>query len=57
MPQLRLWEKVGKYDRARQAKDDNITQGTRLACLETHTHPEYAKLIAFSPQQWSHERA
>jgi hypothetical protein len=48
-----LWGKVEKYGRARQAKDDNIIQGTRFACWETKatdTHPEYAILIVFSLQ-------
>jgi hypothetical protein len=60
VPQFRLWEKVEKYGTARQATDDNIILGTRLACWvtkATDTHPEYAILIAFSLQPWLHERA
>jgi len=60
MPYFRLWEKVEKYGRAGQAKGDNIIQGTRFACWvtkATDTHPEYAIFIAFSLQQWLHERA
>ena len=49
-----------KYFTAGQAADDNITQRMRIAywiSKATSTHLEYIILIAFSQQQWLHERA
>jgi hypothetical protein len=46
-----LWDNVEKYDRARQAVDDNIIQYMRCACWiskVTDTHSEYVILMAFS---------
>jgi hypothetical protein len=51
---------VEKYDRARQATDDNIVRRMRFACWitkATDTHSEYVISIAFPRQQWLRERA
>jgi hypothetical protein len=41
-----LWDNVEKYDRARQATDDNIIRHMRSAC----THSKYIVLLAFAWQ-------
>ena len=44
-----------KYGRTRQATDDNIIRGTRIACRilkATHANLEYVTLIAFALKQW-----
>jgi hypothetical protein len=49
---------VEKYDRARQATDDNIIRRMRLACWitkATDTPSEYVILIAFPRQEWLRE--
>jgi hypothetical protein len=51
---------VEKYGRARQATDDNMIHRMRFACRitkATDTHSEDVILIAFTRQQWLHERA
>ena len=50
-----------KYDRARQATDDDIMWRMRFACwttkdTHTHTHSEYVILIALRRQQRFRER-
>ena len=55
-----LGDDVEKYGKARQAADDNVTQPHALFMLHTKatdTHSEYVILIAFTRQQWLHERA
>jgi hypothetical protein len=50
----------GKYGRAGQATDDNITRRMRIACWipkTTDTHSEYVIIIAFPQQQGLRERA
>ena len=51
----RLWNNVEKYDRARQARDDNKTGRMRFACwitkaththTHTHTRSEYSTIFA-----------
>jgi len=52
-----MWK---KYDRARQATDDDIIRRMRFACWITRaadTHSEYAIPTAFPRQQWLCERA
>jgi hypothetical protein len=49
-----LWGNAEKCDKARQAINENITQGTPVACWITkdkHTHSEHVVLIAFPLQQ------
>ena len=56
----RLWYNVGKYYRARQATDCNITQRMRLVnwmTKATDIHSEYVVIIAFPRQKLLHERA
>jgi hypothetical protein len=51
---------VEKYDRARQATDDNIIRRMRIACWitkATNTYSEHVILIAFPRKQWLRERA
>jgi hypothetical protein len=53
-------DKVEKYGKARQARDDNKVWRMRIACWiakVTDTQLEYATLIAFPLQQWLRERA
>jgi hypothetical protein len=53
-------ENVEKYDKVRQATDENIIQRMRFACWitkATDIHSEYVILIAFTRQQWLRERA
>jgi len=55
----RLWNKVGKYCRARQNIYMSIWR-MRNACWKTkvtNTHSEYIILIAFPQQQWLYESA
>jgi hypothetical protein len=55
----RLWDNVEKYDRTRQATDDNILRRMRFACWITKaadTPTENVILIAFSRQEWLRER-
>ena len=54
----RLWDNVEKYGRTRQATDDNIVWGTRIACWilkATHANSEYVIFIAFALKQWLQE--
>ena len=54
------WENVEKCGRAGQATGDNIKRRMRFECCiprSTNTHSEYVIFIAFSLQQWLHERA
>jgi len=54
----RLFDKVEKYCRARQATDEDITRRTRFACWITQataTYSEYVVGIAFPQQQWLRE--
>jgi hypothetical protein len=56
----RLWDNAEKYGRDRQAADDNIIRCRRFACWITRapsTHTKNIRIIAFSRQQWLHERA
>jgi hypothetical protein len=56
----RLWENVEKYGTAKQATDDNIIRRMRFACWitkSTNTHLACVIIIAFTRQQWLHERA
>jgi hypothetical protein len=49
-----------KYCTAGQATDENIIRRMRTACWipkATDTDSEYVILIAFTLQQWLHERA
>jgi hypothetical protein len=49
---------VEKYDRARQATDDNIIRRMHFACWitqATDTHSEYVILIVGALQQWVRE--
>ena len=49
-----------KYNKARQATDDNKVRLMRIACWipkAIDTYSEYVILIAFPLQQWLHERA
>jgi hypothetical protein len=51
---------VGKYDRAGQATNDNITRRVHVACWiakATDTHTECVILIALPHQHWLRERA
>jgi hypothetical protein len=57
---FRIWDNVEKYDRARQATNDNIIQRMRFACWvtkATDTHSKYIILIAFPWQQCLRDRA
>ena len=50
----RLWNNVGKYGKARQDTNDNVTRCMRFICwqtMATNTHSEYVILIAFTLQQ------
>jgi hypothetical protein len=45
-----LWDKVEKYDKARQATGDNIIRRMRIACWltkTTNTHSEYVIFFCF----------
>ena len=49
-----------KYGRAREARDENITQRIRFACWTneaTNTNSEYVILIDFPWQQWLRKRS
>jgi hypothetical protein len=51
---------VEKYDRARQATDDNIMKLMRISCWiskAADTQSEYVILIASPRQRWLRERA
>jgi hypothetical protein len=55
----RLWDDEEKYDGAGQATDDHVIRRMRIACCAskaTDTQSEYVILIAFTLQQWFHER-
>jgi hypothetical protein len=46
-----LWDKVEKYGRARQATDDNTTQGMRFVCWvkeATDIYSEHVIIISFA---------
>jgi hypothetical protein len=58
MPFIR--KNVEKCGRTGQGTDDNIRRRMRIECWmtkATHTHSEYAILIAFSLYQWLRERS
>jgi len=49
---------VGKYGRTRQAIDDNIILGVRIACWipkAKHAHSEYVILINVELKKWLQE--
>jgi len=55
----RLWDNEEKRYRDGEATDDNVTRRTHFACWitkATNTNSKYIILIAFSRQQWLHER-
>jgi hypothetical protein len=55
-----LWDKVEKYDRAREAKEYNIIWRMGIAWWTpkgTNTHSEYVIFVSFIRQQYWHERA
>jgi len=55
----RLWNDVGKYYTAKQAKGDNIMRRMSIACWitkATKKHAEYIVHIAFPPQKELRER-
>ena len=54
-----LWDNTEKYDRSRQATDDNIIGSMRVAfwiTKATTTDSEYVIFLAFPQQQWLYER-
>jgi hypothetical protein len=57
---FRLWDNMGKCGRSGQSTDENMIRCMPFKCWipkDTDTHWKYVILIAFSLQQWLHERA